>query len=71
MKKYNKKILLCALSIFCFSLHVRVSAEEAGKKTLCYVNYYPIDFEHMIPTQKLENTEYTITYHVLEGLMRI
>lgn len=71
MKSYNKKILFCVLSIFCFSLYGRVCAEETGQKTLRYVNYYPIDFEHMIPTQKLENTEYTITYHVLEGLMRI
>lgn len=61
-EKYNKKILLCALSIFCFSLHGRVSAEETGKKTLRYVNYYPIDFAHMIPTQKLK--KYRIYHYV-------
>ena len=48
-----------------------VRADEDQHKVLRYVNYYPVDFGHINPSQEMENTEYTVAYHVLEGLMRI
>lgn len=45
--------------------------KEAQEKVLRYVNYYPVAFDELNPANLKENTEYTIGYHVLEGLMRI
>ena len=72
--KLNKKSILLLLFSFCLpavSLPDNIWASDDQQKILRYVNYYPIDFQNITPTQNLENTEYTITYHVLEGLMRI
>lgn len=43
----------------------------AREKVLRYVNYYPVAFDALDPMNLKDNTEYTIGYHVLEGLMRM
>lgn len=61
-------VIILLLSV---GMRENILALEIQEKILRYVNYYSIDFGHIVPTQELNNTEYTITYHTLEGLMRI
>lgn len=71
-RKYFTTIFLaCVLGIFSFHTNSAQTLAQTNEKVLRYVNYYPVGFRSLNPPYVTEDTEYTITYHILEGLMRI